>query len=508
MGDLNMPDTRHLPSMLVALVASSDDAIISKNLQSIVQTWNSGAERIFGYSAAEMIGQPITTLIPDALFQEEEEILSRLKRGERIEPYETVRRRKDGQLINVWLSVSPVYDYSGSLIGGSKICRDITNQGKNNRERAMLAAIVETSEDGIISKDLNGIVQTWNKAAEQIFGYKAEEIIGKSITTLIPPEMPDEEPRLLKKLKRGERIEHYETLRMKKNGEIINVALTVSPIRDQTGKIIGASKIVRDITKNKRLKEEFDQLQNTLSSVEETSRLKSGFISTISHEIRAPLGGIIALAEILATEENLPESARGVADAVLEASKGLYKVLNELLDFSKAEAGKVHLEDRMFSLRNTIVDVIRVINPERRKKGLALRSIVDPDIPEMLCGDELRVRQILLNLVSNAVKFSENGAVYIAANLLKSKDDTMTIEVKVTDSGIGLSEDTIERLFQPYVQADPSTSRLFGGTGLGLSIAKSYVDLMGGEIGVVSKPNEGATFWFKIPFPRSIEEAA
>ena len=219
------------------------------------------------------------------------------------------------------------------------------------------------------------------------------------------------------------------------------------------------------------------------------------------------LGGIIALAEILCEEEDLPESAQGIADAVLESSRSLYTVLNELLDFSKVEAGKVNLECREFSLRNTIIDVIRMINPERTKKGLVLRSIVDPDIPESIVGDELRIRQILLNLASNAVKFSEKGAVYISANLLDSKDESLLIEFKVTDTGIGLSEDTIERLFQPYVQADPSTSRLFGGTGLGLSIAKSYVDLMGGEIGVSSKVNEGSTFWFKVPFPRAEKPA-
>ncbi len=368
--------------------------------------------------------------------------------------------------------------------------------------QSMLASIVESSDDAIISKNLQSIVQTWNRAAERLFGYSAEEMIGQSITKVIPPEMPDEEPLILAKLKKGQRIEHYETVRMRKDGERIDVALTVSPIRDQSGEIIGASKIVRDITKSKRLKDELDVLQKTLSVVEEASKLKSSFISTLSHEIRSPLGGIISLAEILATEEDLPANAKGIADAILDASRSLFNVLNELLDFSKVEAGKVHLENRMFSLRATIIDVIRIINPSRTKKGLLLRSIVDPDIPEFISGDELRVRQVLLNLASNAVKFSHEGAIYISANLVESKDDTLLIEFKVTDTGIGLSEDTIERLFQPFVQADPSTSRVFGGTGLGLSIAKSYVELMGGEIGVQSKPKEGSTFWFRIPFQR------
>lgn len=507
MGNLDRLSASQMQSLLASLVESSEDAIISKNLQSIVQTWNRGAERIFGYTADEMVGKSITTLIPEHLISEEDEIISKLKRGEKIEHYETVRRRKDGQLINISLTVSPVYDESGTLVGGSKIARDITNQSKSARERAILAAIVDSSEDGIISKDLNSIVQTWNKGATEIFGYTAEEMIGKSIEILIPPEMPDEEPRLLEKLRKGEKITPYETIRLRKDGERIDVALTVSPIFGPTGEVIGASKIVRDITKNKRLRDENDTLQAQLLTLEETSRLKSSFISTVSHEIRAPLGGIIALAEILTQEEELPESAKSIADAVLEASQSLYSVLNELLDFSKVEAGKVNLEYRDFSLRSTIIDVIRMINPERTKKGLTLRSIVDPDIPESISGDELRIRQILLNLASNAVKFSEKGSVYISANLVEAKDNTLLIEFKVTDTGIGLSEDTIERLFQPYVQADPSTTRLFGGTGLGLSIAKSYVDLMGGDIGVQSKKHEGSTFWFRVPFGRSKDPA-
>ena len=505
MGDLSKLSAAQMQSLLASLVESSDDAIISKNLQSIVQTWNRGAERIFGYTADEMIGKSITTLIPDDLLQEEDEIIAKLKRGERIEHYETMRRRKDGQLINISLTISPVYDDTGTLVGGSKIARDITNRMKVNSERAMLAAIVENSEDGIISKDLNSIVQTWNNAATKIFGYTAEEMIGRSIEILIPPEMPDEESQMIARLSKGQRIEHYDTVRLRKDGQRIDVALTVSPIRDTTGKVIGASKIVRDITKAKRQKEEFDQMQNQLINVEEMSRLKSNFISTVSHEIRAPLGGIISLAEILVDEENLSESAKNVADAVLDASKGLYSVLNELLDFTKVEAGKVSLECRQFNLRSAIIDVIRLINPERMKKGLTLRSIVDPDIPETISGDELRVKQVLLNLASNAVKFSEQGSIYISANLLETSDSAIVIEFKVTDSGIGFSEDTIERIFQPYVQADSSTTRMFGGTGLGLSIAKSYIGLMGGEIGVQSKPNEGSTFWFKVPFPLSAE---
>lgn len=215
----------------------------------------------------------------------------------------------------------------GRIVRGNLKMGDLDKLGAGQLQ-SMLASIVESSDDAIISKNLQSIVQTWNRAAERLFGYSAEEMIGQSITKVIPPEMPDEEPLILAKLKKGQRIEHYETVRMRKDGERIDVALTVSPIRDQSGEIIGASKIVRDITKSKRLKDELDVLQKTLSVVEEASKLKSSFISTLSHEIRSPLGGIISLAEILATEEDLPANAKGIADAILDASRSLFNVLN------------------------------------------------------------------------------------------------------------------------------------------------------------------------------------
>lgn len=520
MGSENGPNKSQIEALYASIVGTSSDAIISKNLDGIIQTWNRGAENIFGWTADEIIGKSLTMIIPDHLLQEEVEIIAKLRRKETIDQYETIRRTKDGRLINISVTVSPIMDENGVVIGGSKIARDITDQFLMNKERAILAAIVSSSDDAIISKDLEGKVQTWNQSAERIFGYTAAEMIGKPIALLVPPEIPSEEPFILAKIKRGERVDHYETIRQAKDGRRIDISLSISPIRDANGTIIGASKIARDITEQKSIKRKAERL-------EELNRMKSAFFSTMSHEIRSPLGGIIGLADILTTEEGMPEEAKELAGDILEASQTLYKVLNELLDFSKLEAGKIALESQPFSPRELINEVIRVANPERLNRGLDLRSIIDPDVPETLIGDELRVRQVLMNLATNAIKFSEQGAVYIAVNVIESKhqknskhatetkqskDDSstsecidfdankITLEFKVIDTGIGMSEDTLERLFQPFVQADASTTRLFGGTGLGLSISKSYVDLMDGEIGVNSEPGKGSTFWFRVPF--------
>jgi PAS domain S-box-containing protein len=233
---------------LAAIVQSSDDAIISKTLTGIIVSWNEAAERIFGFSANEMIGESITKLIPQDRLDEEPEILQRLKKGERIDHFETERVRKDGGKINVSLTISPVKDSNENIIGVSKIARDITKQKKAEEITAKLASIVECSDDAIISKTLNGIITSWNHAAEKLFGYTEEEMIGQSITRIIPSDRLDEEKEILAHLRKGEKVEHFETKRVSKNGKILDISLTTSPIKDSNGKIIGASKIARNIT--------------------------------------------------------------------------------------------------------------------------------------------------------------------------------------------------------------------------------------------------------------------
>lgn len=241
---------------LAAVIDSSYDGIITKNLSGVIQTWNKSAERIFGYSAKEAVNQPILLIIPPHLHGEEDSILARLRNGETIDHYETVRRRKDGRLIHVELTVSPVRSGNGTIIGASKIVRDVT-EGKLAQRRmaelhGLLSLIVASSDDAIVSKDLSGTVTSWNKGAERMFGYTADEMIGSSILRLIPTDRHAEEARILSELRRGDRIDHYETVRQKKDGRLFDVSITVSPLTDQDGNVIGASKIARDISEQKR----------------------------------------------------------------------------------------------------------------------------------------------------------------------------------------------------------------------------------------------------------------
>jgi PAS domain S-box-containing protein len=247
-------NARQLQAQLAAIIAGSDDAIISKDLNGNVLTWNKGAERMYGYTAQEMIGKPMSILVPPGYHNDVLDILERIKRGERIDHYETRRKRKDGVILDVSLTVSPIYDDEARIVGVSKIARDITEQKRYQMVQAQLAAIVESSEDAIISKDLNGIITSWNKAAEQMYGYTAAEMVGQHISILIPPDYPNDIPQILEQIKNGERVAHYQTKRKAKDGRVLDVSLTVSPIRDIDGKIVGTSKIAREIGENRQMK--------------------------------------------------------------------------------------------------------------------------------------------------------------------------------------------------------------------------------------------------------------
>jgi PAS domain S-box-containing protein len=267
--------------LLSAIIDSSDDAIISKNLDGVITSWNKSAERIFGYIAAEAIGQTVAALlIPEDRQDEEPNILARLRRGERVDHFETVRRRKDGSLVDVSLTISPVKDAEGVIIGASKIARDIGERKHADRAALLLSAIVDSSDDAIISKDLQGVITSWNKSAERLFGYTAAEAIGQTVASLlIPEDRQDEEPNILTRLRRGERVDHFETVRRRKDGSLVDISLTISPVKDVGGAIIGASKIARDISESKRVRAalmeseaRFRQLADTMPQIVWTAR--------------------------------------------------------------------------------------------------------------------------------------------------------------------------------------------------------------------------------------------
>src|SRR5919108_956660 len=245
---------------LAAVVESADEVILSKDLDGVITSWNRSAERVFGWTAAEAIGRHITLIVPDERHAEEEQVLARVRRGERVDSFETIRMTKDRRLVDVAISVSPVRDSLGRVVGASTIALDITERRRFDETRARLAAIVESSEDVIVSKSLDGIITSWNRAAERLFGWTAAEAVGQPIMLIIPDDRREEEESVLARVRRGEHVAHFDTVRRTKDRRLVEVSVTVSPVRDSAGRIVGASNITRDITERRRLEEERKQL--------------------------------------------------------------------------------------------------------------------------------------------------------------------------------------------------------------------------------------------------------
>jgi PAS domain S-box-containing protein len=315
---------------LAAVVDSAEDAIVTKTLEGVITSWNRGAERIFGYTADEAVGRPVTILIPEDHLDEEPAILARIRAGERIEHYETVRRRKDGTLLDISLTVSPIRDADGRVIGASKIARDITGRKQWELAQARLAAIVESAEDAVIGKDLNGVIKTWNRGAEHIFGYTADEAVGRPVTILIPEDHLDEEPAILARIRAGERIEHYETVRRRKDGTLLDISLTVSPIRKPDGTIIGASKIARDITEQRRALRAVEEGKQRLSLAMSAAHLGDWSWDAASDVV------------------NLSETAAGIFD-IPPATQLTWTEMRALLHVDDRERARVAVEEALAS---------------------------------------------------------------------------------------------------------------------------------------------------------------
>jgi PAS domain S-box-containing protein len=367
-------------------------------------------------------------------------------------------------------------------------------------ERLITDRMLSMASDAILNTDRDGVVVGWNRAAEQMFGWSREEAVGREAAELIvPPAGRDETREGVRTLwaSGGARVdEPVEMVLMRRDGQEVEVELTAWSV--QVGRTWRFSAVVRDITARKEAERE---LQRARESADEASRMKTELMATVSHEIRTPMNGVIGLADVLLTTD-LEPTQRRYAEGIRTAGTALLGVINDILDFSKAEAGKIALDEAPFDLRDLIEEVADVMAGPARAKGLELVDYVRADVPVALVGDPGRLRQVLLNLCGNAVKFTERGEVTITARLSSSTMDGTVrpvVRVEVTDTGIGIRAEDQDRMFQAFSQADASTTRQYGGTGLGLAICLRIMQAMEGKIGVVSEPGRGSTFWFEFP---------
>ena len=349
---------------------------------------------------------------------------------------------------------------------------------------ARLASIVESSEDAIISKDLNGYITSWNTAAERMFGYTSAEIVGRHITTIIPTERHAEEDHVINEIRHGRRVGHFETVRCRKDGSLVDVSLTVSPIHASDGHIIGASKIARDITEQKRLQQ----------AAAEASRAKDEFLATLSHELRTPLNTVLGYTQMLQGGTLPPAGLEKALEAINRNAEALTKLVNDVLDASRIVTGKMRLNVERCDLAVVVREAVETIEPAIAAKEQNLRlelaegmiARVDPD----------RLRQVVWNLLSNAAKFTPVGGEITVRGEVRA--DTLLLEVE--DSGSGISPESLPRIFDRFWQADSTHTRGHGGLGLGLSLVWYFVQLHGGRVTAYSDGfGKGARFVIELP---------
>lgn len=364
----------------------------------------------------------------------------------------------------------------------------------NDRPSAeiLLAAIIESSDDAIISKSLMGIVTSWNSGAQRIFGYNEEEMIGNPIAMLIPPERAEEEPEILRRLQLGERVDHFETVRVRKDGREIHVSVTISPIRNNDGVIIGASKVARDITEQKEAQR---QLALMMEEVKRNDRMKGEFVATLSHELRTPLNAIVGWLEILKSDHlEKAELEEGLA-AIERNTRSQVQMIEDLLDMSRIETGKIVLDLQALDVAAVCTAAISSIQPMLQAKDLRLTTAFD-SVNGVVMGDRNRLQQIIWNLLTNAAKFTpKGGRIHITLERVNSH-----LELAVRDNGMGIPNELLPLIFERFRQGDASSTRHQGGLGLGLSISKHLVELHGGHLNARSGGrDQGATFIISLP---------
>jgi PAS domain S-box-containing protein len=422
--------------------------------------------------------------------------------------------RKDGSTMWGRTTLSLLSDKSAEAARFIGIIEDIADRKRTeqalidartqaHRIQSNLAAIVESSDDAIVSKTLEGVISTWNRAAERIFGYAAQEVIGKPITILIPPAQIDEEPTILERIRRGERIDHYETVRVRKDGAILNVSLTVSPIKDENGVIIGASKIARDITQRKltegTLRQEIRIRERAEVALREADRRKDEFLATLAHELRNPLAPIRQAALIFKAPTATEAQKRWSTEVITRQVQHMSLLLEDLLDISRITRGTMQLRTTMVDLAEVVQAAVEAARPAIDAKRHDFRAEL-PSEPLRFVADPLRLSQVLSNLLTNSAKYTApEGRLRLRASCLAE-----TITISVVDNGIGLSPEEITSVFGMFTQVASSRDHAEGGLGIGLSLAKGLIELHGGEIEAKSPGiGHGSEFIVRLPLRKA-----
>jgi len=469
---------------------SIGDAVMSTDVEGRVNFMNRVAESLTGWSNTEALGKPLEHVFTIVNEQTRQRVanpaLRALDHGVIVGlANHSVLIAKDGSERAIDDSAAPIHTPEAGIMGAVLVFRDITQRRHAERTQATLAAIVESSDDAIVSKNLEGRIISWNAGAERLFGYREEEVIGQPITLIIPQDRRDEETAILQLIRNGERVEHYETVRVRKDGTRVDISLMVSPVKGPRGDILGASKIARDITERKKMEQE----------LREADRQKDNFLAILAHELRNPLGPIRNAVKIIEIERSDDRGLLFYCDIIDRETHQITRLLDDLLDISRITSGKFVLRKQRVDLASIINNAVSTSQPII-DDGPHTLTIDLPSEPAILDADSVRLTQVFSNLLNNAAKFTESGG---NIRVEVTCQDSQAV-VSVRDSGIGISPELLPKIFGMFVQGSAAIERTHSGLGLGLTLARDIVELHGGTIEAKSAgPGQGSEFIVRLP---------
>jgi PAS domain S-box-containing protein len=499
-----------------AILNGTSYAIISTDNRGMIQTFNRAAEKLLGYSAQELLGRqtPFIFHDPEEIARRRAEMSSELGRPVSQEEVfigkastgladdrEWTYIAKNGRRIPVQLSLTALTDDAGEITGFIGIAIDITErkriEGALRESQEQVRSAFDFAPIGIGLVAPDGRWLQVNRALTQIVGYSEEELLSTTFQAITHPDDVDADLEQVRRML-DRSIESYQMEKryLHKDGHIVWVLLSTSLVWAENGAPLYFVAQIQDISERKRVDAE---LAAARDAALESARLKSEFLANMSHEIRTPMNGIIGMTGLLVDTPLNPEQ-REYAEIIRSSATALLTIVNDILDFSKIEAGKLVVERVDMDIVEVVEGTCGLLAERAREKGIELKTDVDAGIPSPLRGDPVRVRQILINLIGNAIKFTDAGRVRVTCTLERTSSSRLTIRFAVQDTGIGITAEALAGLFQPFTQADSSTTRKYGGTGLGLVISRRLAEIMGGALGAESRPGAGSTFWFVLPF--------
>ena len=504
-----------------AIFNSANFSSIATDAKGVIQIFNVGAERMLGYAAAEVMNK-----ITPADISDPQELIARAKElsieiGTLITPgfealvfkasrgiediYELTYIRKDGSRFPAVVSVTALRDAQDAIIGYLLIGTDNTARKLVEAEQKKLdqrlrdqqfytRSLIESNIDALMTTDPSGIITDVNKQMETLTGCTRDELIGAPFKKYFTD--PERAEAAIKLVLSQKKVTDYELTACARNGKQTVVSYNATTFYDRDRTLQGVLAVSRDVTERKLVEAE---LQQAKAAAESASRTKSDFLASMSHEIRTPMNAIIGIADLLAKTPLNPEQDKYV-QIFRRAGDNLLNLINDILDLSKVEASQLELERTDFSVKDHLEKVTEMVAGRAREKGLALVCEIAPNVPADLVGDPTRLRQVLINLLGNAIKFTESGEVALRVAPDADSSVPTALRFTVSDTGIGIPSEKLGQVFEPFTQADSSTTRRFGGSGLGLTISKRLVELMGGRIWAESRVGEGSVFAFAVPF--------